>query len=218
MKNHPKSSRDKSRRGQDKKQAREIAASEHGSAAKPETVAPKDPAPKREDAAPKPKDLASKPKEVAPELKETAPQREDVAPKPKPVAPSAPAPQPVAMLELPPAPSKPSLASPQPALDGAAPTIEWSFEAAGQSALAVNRKLFEIAQANVTSSLDHARNLASAKSPVEMMRLQMAYWQECMGALASQTEELRALSAELVASASEPIKAHMRRTLAAPAA
>ena len=257
MKNHPKSLRDKSRRAQDKKQAREIVASEQESAVKPkavvapkpESVAAKAPAPKREQVAPKPKetapkpeavapkredapkakDLAAKPKQVAaelkpgaakpkaavPERKETAPQHEDVAHKRKDVAAKLSAATQVAVLEIRSAPSAPGAASPQPSRDEGAPAIEWPFEAAGQSALAMNRKLIEIAQANVTSSFDFARNLAGAKSPVEMMQLQMCYWQERISALASQAEELRALSAELVASASAPIKAHMRWTLAA---
>jgi hypothetical protein len=45
-----------------------------------------------------------------------------------------------------------------------------------------------------------------------MVDLQMTYWQERISVLASQAEELRALSAELVASASEPIKAQVRRS------
>ena len=265
MKNHPKSSRDKSRRAQDKKQAREIVASEQESAGKPETVAAKEPAakrepvapkrgqvapelaeaaPKREAVAPKREDLPAKPKQVVPEAKpaaakpkeaavlkskETAakpkqaaperkgaiPQHEDVAHKRKDVAAKLSAATQVAVLEIRSAPSAPGATSPQPSRDEGVPAIEWPFEAAGQSALAMNRKLIEIAQANVTSSFDFARNLAGAKSPVEMMQLQMCYWQERISALASQAEELRALSAELVASASAPIKAHMRWTLAA---
>jgi hypothetical protein len=237
MKNHPKSSRDKSRRAQDKKQAREIVASEQESAGKPETVAAKEPAAKREDLPAKPKQVApeakpaaakpkeaavlksketaAKPKRTAPERKGATPQHEDVAHKRKDVAAKLSAATQVAVLEIRSAPSAPSAASPQPSRDEGAPAIEWPFEAAGQSALAMNRKLIEIAQANVTSSFDFARNLAGAKSPVEMMQLQMCYWQERISALASQAEELRALSAELVASASAPIKAHMRWTLAA---
>ena len=258
MKNHPKSSRDKSRRAQDKKQAREIVASEQESAGKPETVAAKEPAAKREPVAPKrgqvaapkreggvrlsrgrrkpkqvvpeakpaaakpkeaavlkSKETAAKPKQTAPERKGATPQHEDVAHKRKDVAAKLSAATQVAVLEIRSAPSAPGAASPQPSRDEGAPAIEWPFEAAGQSALAMNRKLIEIAQANVTSSFDFARNLAGAKSPVEMMQLQMCYWQERISALASQAEELRALSAELVASASAPIKAHMRWTLAA---
>ena len=77
-------------------------------------------------------------------------------------------------------------------LAGAAESIEGSLNAARQSAIAVNRKLLDIAQANVHSSLDLAKGLAGAKTPIEIMRLQMHYWHERMGTLARQSEELRA--------------------------
>ena len=54
-------------------------------------------------------------------------------------------------------------------------------------------------------------SLASASSPVQIMQLQMSYWDERMKVLASQAEELRALSADLVAKANEPIREHIRR-------
>jgi hypothetical protein len=203
----------------------------------PKDLAPKEPAPKREAVLPKQpavrlaqaaanpelakrKDVAAKPQAAAPKLKETGPRhedvvykREEVAAKPKPAAAKPPAPAQFAILKLPHVPRPPSLPVPRPAC--AAPAAEWSLDAAGQSALAVNRKLIEIAQAAVTSSFEHARNLACARSPVEMMQIQMRYWQERMSVLATQAEELRALSAALVATASEPIRAQMRRSPAA---
>ena len=47
---------------------------------------------------------------------------------------------------------------------------------------------------------------------MEAMRLQMDYWQDCVGVFGSQAQELRTLSAEFLATASEPIRAHMRRS------
>jgi hypothetical protein len=75
---------------------------------------------------------------------------------------------------------------------------QWSLEAVGEGALAVNRKLLDMTVENVTSSLDLAKNLAAARTPMAMIEVQMRYWQERMGALARQAEELRALSAALV--------------------
>jgi hypothetical protein len=49
------------------------------------------------------------------------------------------------------------------------------------------------------------------------MQLQMDYWDERLKALASQAQELRALSAELVANTNEPIRQHMRTKRAASA-
>ena len=45
-----------------------------------------------------------------------------------------------------------------------------------------------------------------------MARVQMAFWDEQMKALASQAQELRTLSAEMVAQASEPIREHVKRS------
>jgi hypothetical protein len=91
-------------------------------------------------------------------------------------------------------------------------TMERSLKAAGQSTVAVNRKLIDIARANMASGLDLALDLATAKNPIEMARVQMAFWDERMKTLAAQAQELRALSAELVAEASESIREHVKRS------
>lgn len=103
----------------------------------------------------------------------------------------------------------------QQAIECAVKTMERSLEAAGAGAVAVNRKLIDIARANMASGLDLAKDLAKAKSPMEFARLQMVFWDQHMKALAAQSEELRALSAELVANANEPIREHVRRSLTA---
>ncbi len=69
-----------------------------------------------------------------------------------------------------------------------------SLAEAGQSALAVNRKLVEMTQANMRSSLDFAMRLSTVKTPMEFMSLQMSYWQERIGTFARQAEELRQLA------------------------
>ena len=48
---------------------------------------------------------------------------------------------------------------------------------AGQGAVALNRKIIDIAQRNVNSGFDLANSLAAAKNLAEMMELQGAYWQ-----------------------------------------
>ena len=87
-----------------------------------------------------------------------------------------------------------------------------AVEAALPVARKVNHKLVDIAQTNMNSGLELARDLAGAKSPIEAMRLSMNYWHEHMGILEAQAQELRSLSAEFVATASEPIWAQIRRT------
>jgi chorismate mutase len=88
-------------------------------------------------------------------------------------------------------------------------TFERSFKAAGQAAVAVNQKLIDFARANVQSGFDFAMRLATASSPMQMMQLQVSYWDERMKVLAPQAEELRVLSADLMAKTSEPIRQHM---------
>src|SRR5262245_41217688 len=92
-------------------------------------------------------------------------------------------------------------------------TIEESWKAAGLGTVAVNRKILDFARQNVSSGLHLARSLAGAKNPVEMARLHVTFWDEQMKALASQAEQLRALSAEVVSKASEPLREHMRKSL-----
>jgi hypothetical protein len=88
-------------------------------------------------------------------------------------------------------------------------TFGRSFTAAAQGAIAVNQKLLDFARANMQSGFDFAMSLATASSPLQMMQLQVSYWNERMKVLASQAEELRVLSAELTAKTSEPIRQHM---------
>lgn len=97
------------------------------------------------------------------------------------------------------------------ALNGAVDTLEKSLRAAMPAAVAVNRKLVDIAQTNINSSLELARDLAGVRTPMEAMRLHLNYWHENAGIFQSQAQELRTLSAELLTTASEPIRAHMRR-------
>jgi hypothetical protein len=97
-------------------------------------------------------------------------------------------------------------------LESAVDTMERSLKAAGQGTVAVNRKLIDIARANVASGLDLALDLATAKNPIEMARVQMAFWDARMKALASQAQELRTLSAELVAEANESFREHVKRS------
>jgi len=90
-------------------------------------------------------------------------------------------------------------------------SLEKSLKAAVPAAVAVNSKLVDIAQANMNAGMELARDLAGAKTPMEFMRLGMTYWQESMGVFQAQALELRTLQAAFVATASEPIREHMRR-------
>ena len=97
------------------------------------------------------------------------------------------------------------------ALDASVATFERTFDAAGQGAVAFNRKIIDIAQRNVNSGFDLAKSLAGAKNFSEIVELQAAYWQKLLGALTSQAEEVRALSTKMAAAAGEPLKQQMKR-------
>jgi hypothetical protein len=92
------------------------------------------------------------------------------------------------------------------ALEASIVTFERTFDAAGQGAVAFNRKIIDIAQRNVSSGFDLAKSLASAKNLSEMVELQAAYWQKLLGTLSSQTQEVRALVTRVAAAAGEPLK------------
>ena len=158
-----------------------------------------------------------KDKIVAAELGSAVLREEAPKPAPAPVArPERPAPSKEAVTAKAPEPPPPAVndKAPEPPrhlLETAVDTFERSFKAAGQGTVEVNRKLLDFTRANVSSGFDFAMSLASASSPLQIMQLQMSYWDERMKVLASQAEELRALSADLVAKANEPIREHIRR-------
>ena len=95
------------------------------------------------------------------------------------------------------------------ALEAVVESWERSFDAAGQGAVALNRKVIDIAQRNINSSFEFAKSLAGAKNLTEAMELQAAYWRKQLGALQAQAEEVRTLSTKVAADATEPIKTQM---------
>ena len=56
-----------------------------------------------------------------------------------------------------------------------------SFGAAGQGAMALNRRLIDIAESNIDAGFDLATSLCRAKNLAEVMELQAAYWQNQFG-------------------------------------
>ena len=158
-----------------------------------------------------------KDKIVAAELGAALLREEAPKPAPVPVArPERPTPPREAVTAKAPAPALPAVDDkvpepPRHLLETAVDTFERTVRAAGQGTIEVNRKLLDFTRANLSSGFDFAMSLASASSPVQIMQLQMSYWDERMKVLASQAEELRALSADLVAKANEPIREHIRR-------
>ncbi len=96
-------------------------------------------------------------------------------------------------------------------LEGVLDSWERTFDAAGQGAVALNRKVIELTQRNINSGFDLVKNLAAAKNLAEALELQNAYWRQQLGELRSQAEEVRTLSARVARDMAAPMKAQMSR-------
>jgi hypothetical protein len=81
------------------------------------------------------------------------------------------------------------------------------LDAAGQGAVALNRKIIDIAQ-RINSGFDLAKSLAGAKNLAEAVELQAAYWRKQLAALTTQAEEFRSLSTNVAPDAAAPMKMH----------
>ena len=88
---------------------------------------------------------------------------------------------------------------------------EKSFGAAAQGAVALNRKVLDIAEGNIDTNFALATGLAGAKNFAAVMALHAAYWRKRFGNLSAQAEEVRALSTKLTATVAEPIKEGRKR-------
>jgi phasin len=97
------------------------------------------------------------------------------------------------------------------ALEAVLASWERSFDAAGQGAAALNRKVIDITQRNINSGFDLAKSMAGAKSLPEAMELQATYWRKQLSTLGAQAEEVRTLSTQVTADVTEPIKAQVTR-------
>ena len=76
--------------------------------------------------------------------------------------------------------------------------------AAGQGALALNRKAIDITRRNINTSFGLAEKLARAKNLAEAMELQTTYWRKQVGDLASQAGEMRTLTTKVTADVTAP--------------
>ena len=64
---------------------------------------------------------------------------------------------------------------------------ERSFGAAGQGAIALNRKVIEVADRNVNNAFDLAANLAAAKNFADVMASHATYWRKQFGNLSARS-------------------------------
>jgi phasin len=98
------------------------------------------------------------------------------------------------------------------ALEAALQTVDRSYDALGQGAAAVNRKIIEIAQRNIVSGFDLAKSLATARTLAEIVELRATYWRKQFTVLAEQADEVRALYVKVAEEMTRPIKEHVIRT------
>ena len=66
------------------------------------------------------------------------------------------------------------------ALEAALQTVDRSYDALGQGVAALNRKIIEIAQRNISSGFDLAKGLATAKTLAEIVVLRATYWAQAI--------------------------------------
>lgn len=78
-----------------------------------------------------------------------------------------------------------------------------SLQASVPAAIAMNTKLADMAHANMSAGIELARGLASAKTPMDAMRLGVSYWFSHMSTVQTQARELQGLSAAWVKTASQ---------------
>ena len=71
--------------------------------------------------------------------------------------------------------------------------VSWnkSFGAANQGAVALNLKVIDITERNISTGFDLAMNLAGAKNVAEAVEMQSAYWRKQLAQLQAQAEEVR---------------------------
>ena len=100
------------------------------------------------------------------------------------------------------------------ALESVLESWERTFDAAGQGAVALNRKVIDITRRNISSVFDFAKSLAGAKTLAEAMELHSSYWSKQLNALRAQAEEMRDLSTRVTSDVVEPAKAQVKRGMA----
>jgi hypothetical protein len=83
---------------------------------------------------------------------------------------------------------------------------EKTFGAAGRGAMALNRKIIDVADRNINNALDLATSLAGAKHFAEVVASHTAYWGKQFGNFSAQAREVRALSTKVAANVAKQSK------------
>lgn len=99
------------------------------------------------------------------------------------------------------------------AMEEAVGVLEKSIDQAGQGAVAWNRKVIDLAQTNLNTGFDFAKDLAGAKNVAELMELQASFARKQFETLAGQAEEVRTLATKIATDTTNPIKDHVSRSI-----
>jgi hypothetical protein len=100
-------------------------------------------------------------------------------------------------------------------IDEAVSMVEVTIERGGEGAIALNRKVIDIAQDNLNSSLDLAKQLAGADSLNTAMELNVAFMRKQFETFTAQAQEVRELTTQVANSTSAPAKAHVSHSIQA---
>jgi phasin len=89
--------------------------------------------------------------------------------------------------------------------EGSARAIEQSYSTAVENMRDYNLKMIDMAQTNIEEVFDVARQLATAKTPSDMIELCTTHARKRFEMLSEQTKELTALGQKLAADSAGPI-------------
>lgn len=98
------------------------------------------------------------------------------------------------------------------AMEDTVGVLEQSIDKAGQGAVAWNRKVIDLAQTNLNTSFDFAKELAGAKNVAELMELQSKFARSQFETLTSQAEEVRTLATKIATDTTSPMKEHVTQS------
>jgi phasin len=90
--------------------------------------------------------------------------------------------------------------------------MEDAYSAASKGAADYNLNLLEIAQVNMNSAFDFARQLTRVKSPSEFIELSTAHARKQFEAFTEQTQRLTALAQKVTADAAQPLQSEVAKT------
>jgi len=99
------------------------------------------------------------------------------------------------------------------AFQAAFENYESSLDAAGQGAVALNHKIMDFAERNISTGFDLAIRLIASINLAEALEVQTAYWRKQLSELRMQTEEARVLLAKVASNVLEPIRAQVTRDI-----